>query len=160
MDCAGAWAMKLSLMLLPPIVAAAITTLLVSMVQYYAPDIEGKIFPVSTSDPHSITVDLKSVQEITVSGIASKFRDCEFTGTEIFVTGDGANRELARLTVGRSIKLRPVSVGFPWGPWQITVPVYRSNLQIKAITTHRCHPLWPTRTVFWDVTLNNLGAIE
>jgi hypothetical protein len=52
-------------MLLPPIVAAAVTTLLVSTVQYYAPDIEGRIFPVSTSDPHSITADLKSVQEVT-----------------------------------------------------------------------------------------------
>ena len=57
--------MKFRLMLLPPIVAAAVTTLLVSTVQYYAPDIEGRIFPVSTSDPHSITADLKSVQEVT-----------------------------------------------------------------------------------------------
>jgi hypothetical protein len=152
--------MSMRLKFLPPIVAAAITTLLVSTIQYYAPEIEGNIWPVSTSDPGSLVVQPNGIQELTVSGTASKFRDCDFEGTEIYVVGDGANRELARLTVGSSIKLRPVSDGFPWGPWRITVPVYRSNLNVKAITTHRCHPLWLTRTIFWNVTLDNRMMIE
>lgn len=152
--------MSIRLKFLPPIVAAALTTLLVSTIQYYAPEIEGRIWPVSTSDPGSIVVRSSNVQEMIVMGTASKFRDCQFEGTEIYVVGDDTNRELARLSVGSSIKLRPISDGFPWGPWKITVPVYRTSLNVKAITTHRCHPLWPTRTVFWDVTLDNRMMIE
>lgn len=152
--------MSIKLKLLPPIVAAALTSLLVTTVQYYAPSIEGRLFPVSQADPGTIDIHKGSVQEITISGMADKWRDCQFTGTEIFVVGDGANRELAKLTVGSSIKLRSVSEGFFWGPWQITIPIYRSSLNIKAITTHSCHPLWPTRTVFWDISLDNLGVQE
>jgi hypothetical protein len=137
---------------LPAAIAGVLAALIVNVVTVYAPDWEGRIWPVTVL--HSLSYKDPVPTVLLVEGEATKVRDCELLSTAVYAIGDDHDRTLANITPVGPIRLRPLGQRFFWGPWSIEIPVYKVKATVKAVTTHRCHPLWVTRTEFWSFDIS------
>lgn len=129
------------------IIAAVIATFIVNSVTYYAPRIEGYLFPVARSDTTLVEV-LPQVNKIIVGGVMSKFRACDLISSVAYVSDAVGNRVIAKIEPASTIKLRPVESNAEWGPWRIDVPIWYKQAWLTVTTVHQCHPFWQTRSQF------------
>jgi hypothetical protein len=128
------------------LIAGVLASLLVNVFSYYAPRVEGYWWPVAES--HDTAVEVVSANKIRVTGIMSKFRDCDLVSSAAFVSDAAGNRVIAKVEPSSTIKLRPVEGPVEWGPWNIDVPVWFRKATLTISTVHQCHPLWVTQSTF------------
>jgi hypothetical protein len=139
---------QLTLMNMLSILAAAVlTALLVNLLTYYGPIVEGNMWPVAEATHVEIMQSGK--EELIVQGTMNKYRDCELLSTSAYITDAAGQRVLAQIQTAKTTILRPVTSGQPFGPWYVSVPVWYKSAELSTITRHQCHPLWQTRSVYF-----------
>lgn len=87
-------------------------------------------------------------QDILVSGIMRKVRDCIYLGMTITIDDNGRAVQLPYQTHDRPdqhVHNRPPGAQ-SWGPWAITVPQSAAGAEIVITAIHSCHPGWTTET--------------
>jgi hypothetical protein len=139
--------------IIPAAIAGVIAAAIVNAVTTYAPEWEGSIWPVTIT--HQVSYTNNKAGFFQVSGSATKVRDCDLLNTVVYVIGDYENRTVETVNPVGPVQLRPLGSTFNWGPWSVVVPQYKKNILLKAVATHQCHPLWVTRTEFWELDVNS-----
>jgi hypothetical protein len=129
------------------VIAGILAALIVNLLDYYGPRIEGRIFPVAQSHQNNIE-RLSEPNKIKVGGIMSKYRNCDLISTTAFISDAAGNRVVARVDPAATVKLRPVEANVEWGPWRVDTPVWARKAWLTVVTVHQCHPLWVTQTEF------------
>lgn len=134
------------------VIAGLTAALFVNLLTYYGPRIEGFIWPVAASTDTTIVV-LPEQGKIEVAGVMNKYRNCDLIISVAYVSDAAGNRVIARIEPIGNIKLRPVEKNATWGPWRVDVPVWFRKAWLSVQTVHQCHPLWETRSEFFNVRI-------
>lgn len=135
-------------------IASVLAAMLVTLLQAVMPDVEGKLFPVATA--YDVTfLDTPSQNSTVIEGYMDKKRQCDFLAMRAYLHDTNGNRVLANLDVKETVKLRTEG-RWPWGPWTVNIPIFQAASTLLIETDHKCHPLWLTRTVFYDATIKQI----
>lgn len=120
----------------------------VALVVWAAYHIEQRFMPVITD--FQVTKIERTESGWRAWGTYNKRRVCELVSSNVVAYGDGPAQLL--------LQVRPFDapVGhIEWGPFDIP----RTDKQLKrvqVISTHRCHPLWATQAVYFDLDASKL----
>ena len=104
--------------------------------------IEGKVLPVT--DKLTITSLTEDKAGVILEGSFNKLRHCEFISLE-WRTPFGQRIEYSFLEDYEPIS-RPTG-GQIIGPWLLFK--VKSLNDLEAVVTHKCHPLWQTKTILY-----------
>jgi hypothetical protein len=130
------------------LLSSLIAWFFISFTHAYMPKLEGKLFPVAWATGYELTKG-NTPQLTRIDGVMHKSRSCTFKKMEAFLVDDEGDRVQAIINVKESIKLRKIGK-WKWGTWEIAMPLWQASDRLLIVTTHRCHPLWLTETVFLD----------
>lgn len=123
--------------------------LLWPIISTFAPQIEGRLFPVVVST--ELTKVIKLPEDEThslVYGQSRKVRDCSFIKMDWYYGSPEGKSVLVPLEVMERSKIRDEG-RFSFGPWHLALSKELVNSSSFALVTHRCHPFWETQTTFW-----------
>lgn len=110
--------------------------------------VEGVVLPV-VSPARIVTAEPVAGGTWTrVTGTVQRRRDCRFVDLEWRV---GTRRSYAVVdkVYERSGQMRAGSV-YHFGPWRLQLTPDQLHNRSRAIVVHHCHPLWLTRSVFFE----------
>lgn len=142
--------MKIYSHLFPFIIALALSTIIVNATQSVMPRVEGSIFPVATAT--HVRLDVITDQRTMVQGTMDKRRDCPVTGLRVYQVAPGTGSIVAIVDVETTIRRRDAGEQ-EFGPWEVAMPMWVAEGSMRAVTTHQCHPFWPTETVLFDTSI-------
>lgn len=113
------------------------------------PSLEGRYWPVTDIDRTGFTKYVRENQVKTlVRGVSWRIRKCDFHAIEWFhATSLGQSRVDVELL--EKSKVRPTGY-MEWGPWFIHMVPDDLVQSSKVWVYHTCHPLWKTKTLFYD----------
>jgi hypothetical protein len=120
----------------------------VAIVVWAAYHIEQRFMPVITD--FQVTKIEKIETGWRAWGTYNKRRVCELVSSNVVAYGDGPAQLLLQ------VKPFDAPVGnIAWGPFDIP-STGKPFTRVQVISTHRCHPLWATQSVYFDLDATKL----
>lgn len=121
--------------------------LLWPIISSFAPQIEGKLFPVVVStELTKVIVDDET--HSLIYGDSRKVRECTYIKMDWYYGSPEGKSVLVPLHIMERSRIREEGF-FSFGPWQLNLSKDLVRNSSFAIVTHRCHPFWNTQTTFW-----------
>ena len=120
----------------------------VALVIWLAYHVEQRFMPVITD--FQVTRIERTDTGWRAWGAYNKRRVCELVSSNVVAYGDGPAQLLLQ------VKPFDAPVGhIEWGPFDIP-RTDKQLTRVQVISTHRCHPLWATQAVYFDLDASKL----
>lgn len=116
------------------------------------PSIEGRFAPVTRDTVVRRVID--PAEKVgggwsVIEGVSTKVRDCDFLALEWYLGSRSSGGVRAQYRFLEEAAERGPTP-FKFGPWAVQLTADQLKTGAYAIAVHSCHPVWNTRTLFWE----------
>jgi hypothetical protein len=126
-------------------------------IQPHLPDLEGYFFPVvEDTKIEVVEPDPEALNWSLIEGSSLKVRDCQFLGIKWYLGHPTFGTQTGFRLLERSKRREPGR--FSFGVWAVQLTPEQLTQNSMAVATHRCHPFWITRTVFYPIREEDRAA--